>query len=709
MRGWIRRLGLTASAAVVAAMLTTAADAAGNTSGTVTAAPQADALLSLNKPVTASSSGGCCAAKYAVDGDSSTRWASASGSDPQWIYADLGSTAHISRVRLQWDASCATAYEIDTSSDHTNWSRIYSTTSGKGGVEDLTTLDGTGRYVRMYGTKRCRSDSSHGYSLQEYGVYGTVGGDTTPPTPPGTPTLVGDTSSSATIQWAASTDDVGVTGYDIYHDGQLCASVGGSTLTGTCSGLSPKTTYGFYVNAKDAAGNVSQPSGTLQVTTPASGDTTPPAAPTGVHTTSVSSTSIGLAWTASTDNVGVTGYRIYNVAGGDRTQVGSTDGGTTSTSIGGLTANTTYHLQVTARDANANESAGSTPILDVTTSSPSSCTPSQGVCTVKQVGTDDDVVWGLVTLPDGTILYNQRDAHSIVHLNPKTGSKKTIGTVPNVQSTDGEGGLTGLEINPVSFSSDHWLYIMHTSPSDNRIVRIKYDPSADSLTTSTEQVLLTGIARNKFHNGGRLRFSPDGKYLFAGTGDAQNGDNAKNTSSLNGKVLRINPDGSIPSDNPFHNAVWSYGHRNVQGLAFDSQGRLWEQEFGNSVMDETNLITKGGNYGWPSCEGTSGTCGTSGFIAPKRTYPVADGSCSGITIIRSALYVACQRGTRLYRAEISGSGLTNVKSYLNGTYGRLRTVEPAPDGGMWLATSNDGDKDSTAHNSNNRIFHVDVG
>src|SRR5207249_2783515 len=177
-------------------------------------------------------------------------------------------------------------------------------------------------------------------------------------------------------------------------------------------------------------------------------------------------------------------------------------------------------------------------------------------------------------------------------------------------------------INPASFKTDHWLYIMHTSPNDNRIVRIKYDPAADSLTTSTEQILLTGIARNTFHNGGRLRFSPDGRYLFAGTGDAQNGDNASNTSSLNGKVLRINPDGSIPADNPFHNAVWSYGHRNVQGLAFDSQGRLWEAELGNNREDELNIIRKGGNYGWPSCEGTKGSCGNPAFIKPIRTWSV---------------------------------------------------------------------------------------
>src|SRR5262249_41036409 len=154
---------------------------------------------------------------------------------------------------------------------------------------------------------------------------------------------------------------------------------------------------------------------------------------------------------------------------------------------------TTYNLQVTAVDGKKNESAASSPVLSGTTSA-GSC--SQPVCTVTQIATDDDVVWGLVTLPDGPILYNQRDAHDIIHLDPKTGTKKSIGTVPNVQSTDGEGGLTGLEINPVSYSSDHWLYIMHTSPSDNRIVRIKYDEASDTLQTSTEQILLTGIARN---------------------------------------------------------------------------------------------------------------------------------------------------------------------------------------------------------------------
>jgi len=265
--------------------------------------------------------------------------------------------------------------------------------------------------------------------------------------------------------------------------------------------------------------------------------------------------------------------------------------------------------------------------------------------------------------------------------------------------------LLGLAIGP-GFATDQWLYIMHTSPTDNRIVRIKLANGV--LNTGTAQVLVSGILRNKYHDGGRLRFGPDGK-LYASTGDAQNGDTAQNVSGLNGKILRINPDGTVPSDNPFGNFVWSYGHRNPQGLAFDSQGRLWEQEFGNSVTDETNLIVKGGNYGWPACEGTSGTCGTAGYLAPKRTYPTAEGSCSGIAIVRDVLYVACARGARMYREVISGSTLTNVQVFFNGTYGRLRTVEPAADGGLWLTTTNQGDKDSIANNSNEKILHVALG
>jgi len=661
---------------------------------TAAAAPLAPVLLSRNKPTVASSSGGCCAPPNAVDGNSATRWASGAGIDPSWIRVDLGATAAISRVRLQWDASCATAYRVETSADGTAWTSIFSTTTGDGAVDDLN-VTGSGRYVRVFGTTRCRPVPSKGYSLQEFDVYGETGGGGEAPTPPGTPTLVSVTSSSATIRWTASTDDGTITGYDIYRDGQNCASVNGTTLTGSCGNLSPNQTYGFYVNARDNDGNVSQPSETLQVTTPGTGDTEKPTAPANLRTSSPpTSTSVALAWNAATDNVGVTGYNVYD----GTNKVGTSS--TTSTTLSGLTPGRTYSFTATAFDANGNEGP---PSNTLTVTLPGGgCT--QPICAVDQVGTDNDVVWGLVTLPDGSILFNRRDAHNIARLVPSSGAKTIVGSVPNVQSTNGEGGLTGLAISP-TFSTDRWLYIMHTSPSDNRIVRIKMTTD-NTLDLASHQVLVSGIGRNKFHNGGRLRWGPDGK-LYAGTGDAQNGANAQNRNSLNGKVLRINPDGTVPSDNPFGNYVWTLGHRNIQGLAFDSQGRLWEQEFGNSIMDETNLIQKGGNYGWPSCEGTSGSCG--GFIAPKATVSVGAGSCSGIAIVRDKLYVACQRGTRLYRYTISGSSLTDKQQFFQGTYGRLRTVEPAPDGGLWLATSNGGDKDSTPNNSNNRIFHLTLG
>ena len=518
--------------------------------------------------------------------------------------------------------------------------------------------------------------------------------DTRPPTPPGNPRVSNLTCDTVTFAWDAATDDVAVAYYDVYHDGQLMTSVSGTVLS-TGLTVRPGVTWGLYVNARDAAGNVSQASATVPITPPqCQADSEPPTAPTGL-TASAGGTTVTLSWTASSDNVGVAAYDVYR----NGTKVASVKDTPTATDTG-LTPRTAYSYYVVARDAQGNVSP---PSNTVSTTTGASCT--NPVCDVTQVTTEQDLPWGLLTLTDGTVLYTRRDLFDIVRLDPAGGAKTSIGTVPNVAGTDGEGGVLGIEIAP-SFPADHWLYIYHTTTTDNRIVRMKVENNR--LVPGTEQVLLTGILRNKYHNGGRLRFGPDGK-LYASSGDAQNGDNAQNVNGLNGKVLRINPDGSIPADNPFGNAVWSYGHRNPQGLAFDSQGRLWEQEFGNDRMDETNLIVRGGNYGWPACEGTAGNCGTAGYVAPKMTYPVASASCSGIAIVRNALYIACERGTRLYREVISGDILTGQQQYFVGTYGRLRTVEPAPDGGLWLTTSNYGDKDSIPNNSNEKILHVTLG
>jgi glucose/arabinose dehydrogenase len=515
--------------------------------------------------------------------------------------------------------------------------------------------------------------------------------DTKPPTSPTNNHVTAFTETTVSLAWSRSTDNVGVTEYDVFKQGQQVMRVGGSTLTATVTRLTPGTQYVFTIVARDAAGNSSQDSNEATVTTKPSNDHTPPSVPTNLHSTGRTGSTVTLAWNASKDNaggIGLAGYDVY--VNGGATPVASTD--TPGATVGNLKSNTSYTFTVRARDLANNRSAPSNAVTVKTNGG------GGGIGAVTTIASDSDIPWGLAFLPNGDGIYTERDAQTVIELS-RTGTKTTLGRIPGVSGTNGEGGLMGLELSP-SFSSDHWVYIMHTSSSDNRVIRLKLN--GRTLDTGSIQVLLKGIQRNKFHNGGRLRFGPDGK-LYVSTGDAENGNNAQNRNSLNGKILRINPDGSIPADNPFHNAVWSYGHRNVQGLAFDSQGRLWESELGNSIMDELNLIQKGGNYGWPACEGTSGSCG--GFIKPIRTWPVAAASPSGLAIVNNTLYMAALRGSRLWVMHIQGGGTSTPQAFFQGQFGRLRTVEPSPDGGLWLTTSS-GDKDSTPNNSNDRILHV---
>ncbi len=519
--------------------------------------------------------------------------------------------------------------------------------------------------------------------------------DTQPPTSPTNNHVTGVTATTVSLAWNKSTDNVGVTEYDVFKQGQLVTKVSGSALTATVTRLTPATPYVFTIVARDKAGNSSQDSSEAKATTKPSNDHTAPSAPGNLHSSAQSSSTVTLAWKASTDNaggVGIDGYDVF--VDGGTAPVASTDASTLTATVGNLNANTTYHFTVKANDLAGNGSTASNSAAVTTKAGGGG-----GIGAVTTVASDKDIPWGLAFLPGGDGIYTERDAQTVIEVTPG-GAKTTLGKIPNVSGTDGEGGLLGLALSP-SFASDHWVYIFHTSPSDNRIVRLKYNANK-SLDLGSEQVLVKGIQRNKFHNGGRLRFGPDGK-LYASTGDAENGNNAQNKDSLNGKVLRINPDGGIPADNPFHNAVWSYGHRNVQGLAFDSQGRLWEAELGNSNMDELNLIQKGGNYGWPSCEGTAGNC--AGSVKPVRTWPVAQASPSGLAIVNDTLYMAALRGARLWVMHIAGDGTSTPQAFFAGQFGRLRTVEPSPDGGLWVTTSS-GDKDSTPNNSNDKILHV---
>jgi glucose/arabinose dehydrogenase len=299
------------------------------------------------------------------------------------------------------------------------------------------------------------------------------------------------------------------------------------------------------------------------------------------------------------------------------------------------------------------------------------------------------VPWGLTWLPDGDALVAERGTARLLRLPAEGGAPVQAGVVPGV-SPVGEAGLLGLAVSP-----DEWVYAYLTSASDNRIVRFRLD------SVGSPQTILTGIPRGSIHAGGRIAFGPDGK-LYAGAGDAGTTANAQNPASLGGKILRLNPDGSVPADNPTAGSpVYSLGHRNVQGLAWDAAGRLYAAEFGQNTWDEVNLIRAGGNYGWPVVEGTGND---PRYVNPLVVWSTAEASPSGAAIAGSTLYVAALRGTRLWTVPLDGSGGVGTPvAELRGQFGRLRTVEVAPDGSLWVATSNRDGRGSPAP-SDDRIL-----
>src|SRR6266536_896090 len=516
--------------------------------------------------------------------------------------------------------------------------------------------------------------------------------DSVAPTAPGQPSCANITENSLDLSWGASTDNVGVTGYDIYHDGNLLSQSAGTGTTKTLTGLTPNTQYRLSVFAKDAAGNVSLSSPQAICTTLVSSDTIPPTPPTSLTFSNLSSGSVDLSWGASTDNVGVIAYDIRVGTTVVKSVTGTPP--TTLTSVTSLACNTAYTLNVVARDLAGNVSAQSNTV-SFTTSACSGGVPSS----ISRYSTGWTIPWGTYFAPDGqSALVTERDdkvasgQFRVYKLSTTGGTKTLIGTVPNVVTTNGEGGLLGVAFDP-NWSTNHFVYFMHTASEGNRIARMTYNGSSLSAYTS----IVTGIAKNRYHNGGRLAFGPDG-YLYATTGDAQDGNNAQNKSSLNGKILRMKTDGTPAPGNPFGTLVYSYGHRNPQGIAWDSQGRLWEAEFGNSMFDELNLIKPGLNYGWPICEGT---CSVSGMENPKRQWSVDVASPSGIAIVRDVVYMAALRGERLWRIPIlSGEGTGTPTAYYVGTYGRLRTVTKVPGvDQFWLSTTNCDNNGGAANDS----------
>jgi glucose/arabinose dehydrogenase len=299
--------------------------------------------------------------------------------------------------------------------------------------------------------------------------------------------------------------------------------------------------------------------------------------------------------------------------------------------------------------------------------------------------------WSILQLPGGRILVSQRDDGRVVRVD--RGEAEPIGTVPGVVHT-GEGGLLGLA------SRDGWLYAYETTADDNRVIRMRL--GAD-LSLGSPQVLLDGLRKAGNHNGGRIAFGPDGM-LYVTVGDAGRTSDAQDLGSLNGKILRMTPSGGVPADNPFAGSyVYSYGHRNPQGLAWDAGGRLWASEFGQDTWDELNRIEPGKDYGWPVVEGIAHD---PRYVDPVAQWRTDEASPSGLAFADGAFWMAALRGERLWRIVVGpGGDAATTTAELAGVYGRLRDVAIAPGGGLLVLTDNT-DGRGTPRDGDDRLLHI---
>jgi len=331
--------------------------------------------------------------------------------------------------------------------------------------------------------------------------------------------------------------------------------------------------------------------------------------------------------------------------------------------------------------------AGQSPDLDPTADSDSWTS----LEIASAVATGLNVPWGIAFLDDSMALVSQRDDATIVRI-AGDGEVESLGGIPGLD-TGGEAGLLGIALDP---DDQQILYAYVTTAQDNRVVRV----SLASGRLSKPEPILTGIPVGGRHHGGRLLFAPNGD-LFVATGDAGNGALAQDRDSLAGKILRITREGKAADNNPFNNRTWSYGHRNIEGLAFDASGQLWASEFGEKKADELNVIKRGGNYGWPQVEGRGAQ---GGAIDPVVTWKTDDASPAGLAIARSTAFLGALQGECVWAVRLDGDSPGEPQRFLEG-HGRVRNVVAAPDGSLWVTTSNT-DGRNTPKKGDDRIFRV---
>jgi glucose/arabinose dehydrogenase len=303
----------------------------------------------------------------------------------------------------------------------------------------------------------------------------------------------------------------------------------------------------------------------------------------------------------------------------------------------------------------------------------------------RVIATGLNLPWSLVRLDSGATLVSERDTAMVKEVSD-SGTVRDVGVVDGVVP-GGEGGLLGLAVwaDPAD-ASRVWLYAYLTAQADNRVVRMPLVGAAGSYSLGAAETILSGIPKAGNHNGGRIKFGADGA-LYITAGDAGVRERSQNTAELGGKILRIAADGSIPADNPFPGSpVYSYGHRNPQGISWDRDGNLWAAEFGQNTWDELNLIEPGVNYGWPVVEGVGAD---PAFRNPVQQWSTTEASPSGLLWTRDTLFLAALRGERLWSIVATPESVTTA-AFFTGQFGRLRDVIEGPNDTLWILTNNTG-------------------
>jgi len=313
-----------------------------------------------------------------------------------------------------------------------------------------------------------------------------------------------------------------------------------------------------------------------------------------------------------------------------------------------------------------------------------------------------DTPWGITFVDDHTILVTERMGNVRVIADGKL-DPTPVFTFSNVKEVQ-ESGLLGIAAHP-DFAKNHFVYLYYTYSSTgnntvNRVVRMTYH---DKKLTD-EKVIVDKIPGASNHNGGRIKFGNN--LLYIGTGDAENPSQAQDKNTLGGKILRVTDEGKAAPDNPFHNLVYSYGHRNVQGLAWNKDGYLWATEHGRSGiqsgLDELNLILSGANYGWPILQGDQQG---EGIDTPRKNSGSTTWAPAGAAFVGNSLFFGGLRGQTLYEAVIKNGQVTTLKEHFNAQYGRIREVILGPDGMLYITTSNK-DGRGIPQNGDDKVIRV---